>query len=51
VLQEHWKKFYEEERDLRRSLRNGEESDDEEDYEYEEVEVEEVISITEEVVA
>lgn len=49
-MQEHWHKFYEEERELRRSLRDGDESDDEEDYEYEEVEVEEVIAVTEEIV-
>ncbi|XP_078439767.1 eukaryotic translation initiation factor 3 subunit B-like [Wolffia australiana] len=46
-----WKKLYEEEREERRRLRDGEASDDEEEYEAKEVEVEEVLDSVEEVVA
>lgn len=46
-----WKQVHEEERALRMELRDGEASDEEEDYEAKEVEVEEVMAITEAVVA
>ncbi|XP_020093747.1 eukaryotic translation initiation factor 3 subunit B-like [Ananas comosus] len=46
-----WKQLHEEERDLRVQLRDGEASDEEEEYEAKEVEVEEVLDVTEEVVA
>lgn len=48
-----WKQYYEEERDLRMQLRDGEPSDDEgnqEEYEAKEVEVEEVLDVREEIV-
>jgi translation initiation factor 3 subunit B len=45
-----WKTLYEEEAEQRMELRDGEPSDEEEDYEAEEVEVEEIINIEEEVV-
>lgn len=45
-----WKNLYEEEAEQRMELRDGEPSDEEEDYEAEEVEVEEIINIEEEVV-
>ena len=43
-----WKKLYEEEREERRLLRDGEASDQEEEYEAKEVEVEEVLDTIEE---
>lgn len=46
-----WKQLHEEERDLRVHLRDGEASDEEEEYEAKEVEVEEVLDVSEEVVA
>ncbi|XP_010525888.1 PREDICTED: eukaryotic translation initiation factor 3 subunit B [Tarenaya hassleriana] len=46
-----WKKLHEEEKVERQNLRDGEESDEEEEYEAKEVEVEEVIDVSEEVVA
>ncbi|CAM8982840.1 unnamed protein product [Rhodiola kirilowii] len=46
-----WKKIHEEERLERQRLRDGEASDEEEEYEAKEVEVEEVINVTEEVVS
>ncbi|KAF3333474.1 TRANSLATION INITIATION FACTOR 3 SUBUNIT 9-like protein [Carex littledalei] len=48
-----WKQYYEEERDLRMQLRDGEPSDDEgnqEEYEAKEVEAEEVLDVREEIV-
>lgn len=45
-----WKQQLEEESEERQELRDGEPSDTEEDYEAEEVEVEEIINIEEEVV-
>ncbi|RZR94433.1 hypothetical protein BHM03_00023120 [Ensete ventricosum] len=45
-----WKQLHEEERQLRIELRDGVVSDEEEEYEAKEVEVEEVLDITEEVV-
>ncbi|KAJ6829022.1 eukaryotic translation initiation factor 3 subunit B-like [Iris pallida] len=44
-----WKKLHEEEREQRKQLRDGEASDEEEEYEAKEVEVEEVLDIQEEV--
>lgn len=46
-----WKQLHEEERQLRIELRDGVVSDEEEEYEAKEVEVEEVLDVTEEVVA
>jgi translation initiation factor 3 subunit B len=46
-----WKQVHEEERARRMELRDGEASDEEEDYEAKEVEVEEVMAVTEAVVA
>ncbi|CAL5063621.1 unnamed protein product [Urochloa decumbens] len=46
-----WKQLHEEERARRMELRDGEASDEEEEYESKEVEVEEVVGVTEEVVA
>ncbi|CAN6204897.1 unnamed protein product [Urochloa humidicola] len=46
-----WKQLHEEERALRMELRDGEASDEEEEYEAKEVKVEEVVGVTEEVVA
>ncbi|KAH0451085.1 hypothetical protein IEQ34_021777 [Dendrobium chrysotoxum] len=45
-----WKKLHEEEKQLRLVLRDGEASDEEEEYEAKEVEGEEVIDVTEEIV-
>ncbi|KAL6008103.1 Eukaryotic translation initiation factor 3 subunit B [Asimina triloba] len=46
-----WKRLHEEEKLLRQQLRDGEASDEEEEYEAKEVEVEEVLEVKEEVVA
>mgnify|MGYP006970540004 FL=1 len=46
-----WKQLHDEERPLRIELRDGEASDEEEEYEAEEVEVEEILNIDEEVVS
>lgn len=47
-----WKRLHEEEKVYRQKLRDGEASDDEEEeYEAKEVEVEEVLEVTEEIVA
>ncbi|XP_073001132.1 eukaryotic translation initiation factor 3 subunit B-like [Typha latifolia] len=46
-----WKQLHEEERELRVELRDGEASDKEEEYEAKEVEVEEVLEVSEEVVS
>lgn len=46
-----WKRMHEEERAYRMDLRDGEASDEEEEYEAKEVEVEEVVSVEEEVIA
>eukprot|EP00897_Mesotaenium_endlicherianum_P005996 jgi/Mesen1/5424/ME000027S04793 len=46
-----WKRMAEQERGIRESLRGGEASDDEEEYEAEEVEVEEIIDIQEEIMS
>jgi translation initiation factor 3 subunit B len=46
-----WKQMHEEERAYRRELRDGEASDDEEEYEAKEVEVEEVVDVRQEVLA
>ncbi|KAK8445415.1 hypothetical protein SEVIR_9G321100v4 [Setaria viridis] len=46
-----WKQIHEEERAYRRELRDGDASDEEEEYEAKEVEVEEVVDVTEEVLA
>jgi len=46
-----WKQLHEEDRAHRMELRDGEASDKEEDYEAKEVGVEEVVGVTEEVVA
>ncbi|KAL6906358.1 hypothetical protein ACP4OV_003959 [Aristida adscensionis] len=46
-----WKQMHEEERKYRMDLRDGEASDEEEEYEAKEVEVEEVVEVTEEVLA
>ncbi|XP_010933521.1 eukaryotic translation initiation factor 3 subunit B [Elaeis guineensis] len=46
-----WKQLHEEESELRVQLRDGEASDEEEEYEAKEVEVEEVLEVQEEVVA
>lgn len=46
-----WKQLHEEERELRVELRDGEASDEEEEYEAKEVEAEEVLEVQEEVVA
>eukprot|EP00252_Welwitschia_mirabilis_P007655 TRINITY_DN1925_c0_g2_i1.p1 TRINITY_DN1925_c0_g2~~TRINITY_DN1925_c0_g2_i1.p1 ORF type:complete len:719 (+),score=135.17 TRINITY_DN1925_c0_g2_i1:149-2305(+) len=43
-----WKRLHEEEKLVRQQLRDGEPSDEEEEYEAEEVEVEEVVEVTEE---
>ncbi|XP_043717989.1 eukaryotic translation initiation factor 3 subunit B-like [Telopea speciosissima] len=48
---QEWKKFHEEEMEIRQLLRDGEASDEEEKYEAEEVEVEEVLNVTEEVIS
>lgn len=44
-----WKRLHEEEKLFRQDLRDGEPSDEEEEYEAEEVEVEELIDVTEEI--
>jgi len=44
-----WKRFHEEEKLFRQELRDGEPSDEEEEYEAEEVEVEEIVDVTEEI--
>lgn len=44
-----WKRLHEEEKMERQMLRDGEASDEEEEYEAKEVEVEEVLDVTEEV--
>ncbi|KAK6918126.1 Translation initiation factor, beta propellor-like domain, partial [Dillenia turbinata] len=46
-----WKRLHEEEKMERQKLRDGEASDEEEEYEAKEVEVEELLDVTEEVVA
>ncbi|XP_072963175.1 eukaryotic translation initiation factor 3 subunit B-like [Typha angustifolia] len=46
-----WKQLHEEERELRVELRDGEASDKEEEYEAKEVEVEEVLEVSEEIVS
>ncbi|XP_068659438.1 eukaryotic translation initiation factor 3 subunit B-like [Aristolochia californica] len=46
-----WKKVHEEEKGEREKLRDGEASDEEEEYEAKEVEVEEILDVTEEVVS
>ena len=46
-----WKRINEEEKGLRMELRDGEPSENEEEYEAEEVEVEEILNIDEEVVS
>ncbi|XP_010276277.1 PREDICTED: eukaryotic translation initiation factor 3 subunit B-like [Nelumbo nucifera] len=46
-----WKQYHEEEKAYRQMLRDGEASDAEEEYEAKEVEVEEVLEVTEEVVS
>lgn len=45
-----WKQMVDEEKGLRQMLRDGEASDEEEEYEAKEVEVEEVIDVKEEVI-
>ncbi|XP_039114285.1 eukaryotic translation initiation factor 3 subunit B-like [Dioscorea cayenensis subsp. rotundata] len=47
---EKWKRLHDEEREMRQWLRDGEASDEEEEYEAKEVEVEEVLDVKEEVV-
>ncbi|KAM0950058.1 putative transcription factor WD40-like family [Dioscorea sansibarensis] len=47
---EKWKRQHDEEREMRQWLRDGEASDEEEEYEAKEVEVEEVLDVKEEVV-
>lgn len=47
---EKWKWLHDEEREMRQWLRDGEASDEEEEYEAKEVEVEEVLDVKEEVV-
>ena len=44
-----WKRLHEEEKLQRQKLRDGEASDEEEEYEAKDIEVEEVIDVTEEV--
>lgn len=44
-----WKRLHEEEKLLRQNLRDGEASDEEEEYEAKDIEVEEVIDVSEEV--
>ncbi|KAJ7527924.1 hypothetical protein O6H91_16G076300 [Diphasiastrum complanatum] len=46
-----WQRLHEEEKPLRQELRDGEPSDEEEDYEAEEVEVEDILNVEEEVVS
>lgn len=46
-----WKGIHEEEKPYRQELRDGEPSDEEEEYEAEEVEVEEILNIEEEVIS
>jgi translation initiation factor 3 subunit B len=46
-----WKQQHEEERPCRMALRDGENSDEEEEYEDKEVEVDEILSVVEEAVA
>ncbi|ERN17444.1 hypothetical protein AMTRI_Chr02g258200 [Amborella trichopoda] len=46
-----WKRLHEEEKALREELRDGEASDEEEEYEAKEVEVEEILDVTEEVLS
>lgn len=46
-----WKRLHEEEKMLRQKLRDGEASDEEEEYEAKEVEVEEILDVTEEVLS
>ena len=46
-----WKQMHEEERAYRMELRDGEASDEEEEYEAKEVEVEEVVDVRQEVLA
>lgn len=45
-----WKRLYEEEKAERQRLRDGEASDEEEEYEAKEVEVEEILDSVEEIV-
>lgn len=45
-----WKRLHEEEKMERQKLRDGEASDEEEEYEAKEVEVEEIINVTEEII-
>jgi translation initiation factor 3 subunit B len=47
----HWKAIAEDEKAYRQVLRDGEASDEEEDFEAEEVEVEEILNIEEEVIS
>ena len=46
-----WKRLHEEEKLLRQKLRDGEASDEEEEYEAKEVEVEEILDVSEEVLS
>jgi translation initiation factor 3 subunit B len=46
-----WKRLHEEEKLFRQELRDGEPSDEEEEYEAEEVAVEEIVDVTEEIVS
>lgn len=46
-----WKKWHDEEKMERQKLRDGEASDEEEEYEAKEVEVEELLEVTEEVLS
>ena len=46
-----WKRLHEEEKLLRQKLRDGEASDEEEEYEAKEVEVEEILDVTEDVLS
>lgn len=46
-----WKILHEEEKMFRQKLRDGEASDEEEEYEAKEVEVEEILDVTEEVLS
>ncbi|KAI9100011.1 hypothetical protein K1719_024229 [Acacia pycnantha] len=44
-----WKQLHEEEKSLRQKLRDGEDSDEEEEYEAKDIEVEEVVDVSEEI--
>ena len=46
-----WRRLHEEEKLLREKLRDGEASDEEEEYEAKEVEVEEILDVSEEVLS